>query len=92
MCNLTEKQKAYYDFLVDYLLENWILPTLEKSKTALGYKSKRSIQQFKEVLMDKWYINADSFPIALENIKKPNKLKDFIIEVIKEYESSKASN
>lgn len=89
MYNLTEKQKAYYDFLVDYLLENWVLPTIEESKTALGYKSKRSIVQFQETLMDKWYIDADRIPIALKDIKKPNKLKEFILEVIKEYEKEK---
>jgi len=56
MKSLTVKQKKVLDFISDYISKNNQSPTVDEIRTALGFKSTRSVSQYLDALVEKRYI------------------------------------
>lgn len=60
MKNLTAKQKRVLDFISSYFRDKDTSPTVEEIRSALGFKSVRSVTQYLDALFEKGYISRDS--------------------------------
>jgi len=59
MKNLTTKQKRVLDFIISYFKEKQESPIVEEIRSALGFKSVRSVTQYLDALVEKGYISRE---------------------------------
>lgn len=72
---LTEKQIAFYDFIIQYKLEHRVWPAYKITMEHFGFRSKNSVYQMQKTLIKKGYLKKVNDELFITN-KRPGFTKE----------------